>query len=314
MAVLSHPMSPAVNPEQLERCWQACWTRARRPVEGVLISEDEASSIAERSIRNVSLDFDDFPGEAEFTARALEEASRATRELVAQKRRTVSDPQIHHDPEDHRYDRNLDLDRLKKHDDARGFHDREWNHLPSLLRPLALHTLSRKGITGPDAEEIFNDTLVELSRQRENGHAPILDPTVFEELIPLHTRIVGFRAIDWFRKRGTLKNKPNSGESFDALTGDPDHAMQFEDHHSDPNQTTFERIYTECREALTAREWELIFTLFVAQSATVQDLIADAAFCKRHGIRSSASASTKRRELQEQVDTALGKIRKILIN
>ena len=311
--MLSHPMSPAVHPEQLERCWQACWTRARRPVEGVLISEEEATSIAERAIRNVSLDFEIFPGEAEFTARALEEASRATRELVASKRRSVADPQLHHDPEDRRYERNLDLDRLKKHDSSRGFSDREWNHLPGLLRPLAFSTLSRKGINGPDAEEIFNDTLVELARQRDNGHAPILDPTVFEELIPLHTRMVGFRAIDWFRKRGALKNKPNSGESFDALTGDPDHAVQFEDRHSDPNQTTFERIYSECREALTAREWELVFTLFVAQAATIQDLIADAAFCKRHGIRSGASASTKRRELQDQVDTALGKIRKILL-
>lgn len=307
-------MSPAVHPEQLERCWQACWTRARRPVEGVLISEEEATSIAERAIRNVSLEYDDFPGEAEFTARALEEASRGTRELVAIKRRSVADPQLHHDPEDHRYERNLDLDRLKVHDDAHGFHDREWNHLPDLLRPLALHTLSRKGITGPDAEEIFNDTLVELSRTRDDGHAPILDPTVFEELIPLHTRIVGFRAIDWFRKRSTLKNRPNSGESFDALTGDPEHAVQFEDHHSDPNQTSFERIYAECREALTSKEWELIFVLFVAQSATVQDLIADAAFCKHHGIRAKASASTKRRELQELIETALGKIRKILIN
>lgn len=307
-------MLPAVPNEQIERCWQACWTRARRPVEGVIVSEEEAADIAERAIRNVALDFDEFPSEAEFTAKALEEASRATREVVAKKRREIADPQLHHDPDDRRYPQNLDLDRLQKHHPDRGFCDREWNSLPALLRPLALHTLSRKGIQGPDAEEVFNDTLVELARERDNGHAPILDPTVFEELIPLHTRIVGFRAIDWYRRRGALKNQPNVGESFDALTGDPDRPFQFEDESADPNQTTFEKIYAECREVLTDREWDLVFTLFVAQSATIQDLIADEAFCKRHGIRSKASSSTKRRELQEKSETALGKIRKMLLS
>jgi hypothetical protein len=61
--------------EQLQRCWTACWHRARRPIEGVLVSEDQAAAIAEQVIRNVSLDYGEFPTEAEFTARALEEAA-----------------------------------------------------------------------------------------------------------------------------------------------------------------------------------------------------------------------------------------------
>ncbi len=51
------------------------------------MSEEEAADIAERAIRNVALDYDEFPSEAEFTAKALDEASRATREVVAKKRR-----------------------------------------------------------------------------------------------------------------------------------------------------------------------------------------------------------------------------------
>lgn len=301
--------------EQLQRCWTACWHRARRPLEGILVSEDQATLIADQAIRNVSLDYEVFPTEAEFTARALEETAEATRQLVARERRESSDHQLYHDPDDRRYDRNLNLDRLQRRDPDKGFYDSEWNHLPAILRPLALATLTRKGIKGPDAEDVFSDTLVELVREREgSGRSPILDPTVFEEIIPLHARIVGFRSIDWYRRRGALKNQPNTGDSLNALTDDPDHGMQFEDRSADPQNNTFERIYKECQEALTVAEWELIFILFVTQSATIQDLIGDDAFCAKFEIKAGVSGSTRRRVLSEIVEAALGKLKKNLIS
>jgi DNA-directed RNA polymerase specialized sigma24 family protein len=280
------------------------------------VPEDEASKIAEQVIRNIAIDCLDGPeSEADFTAKVLDEASSATRSIVAEQRRSISDPQVHHDPEDRRYEQNLDLDRLKKKDPERGFQDREWNRLPDILRPLAFATLSRKGIKGHDAEDVFNDTLVELVREREDGRgAPIMDPTVFEELIPLHARIVGFRAVDWYRRRGTLKNKPNAGASLEEMTDNPDGGYQFEDKSVDPEKPTFESIYEECRDALSASEWDLIFRLYVAQSHTIQDLIKDNDFCVRAGIKASASGSTRRRVLAAQVEAALEKIKEHLEN
>ena len=308
-------MNQPMRKEQLQRCWTACWHRARRPVEGVLVSEEQASLIADRALRNVSLDYDEFPTEAEFTARALEETATATRQLVAKERRSSGDPQLFHDPQDRRYEKNLDLDRLQRRDPQKGFSDLEWNHLPAILRPLAFATLTRKGIKGADAEDVFSDTLVELVREREgSGHAPILDPTVFEELIPLHARIVSFRAVDWFRRRSALKNQPNTGDSLDALTDDPERAVQFEDRSADPGNPTFERIYQECREALSPAEWELVFILYVSQSATIQDLIGDDAFCAKMGIKPGVSGSTRRRVLGDLVEEALKKIRENLNN
>ena len=305
-------MSPEDPQKHLEKCWEACWHRARRPVEGVLIPEERAVEIAERVMRNIALDFQEVPPEAEFTARVIQETSETTRDLVAGERRKRSDPQLHHDPEDRRYSQNLDLDRLQRADPERGFQDPEWNRLPQVLRPLALATLSRKGIKGADAEDVFSDTLVELVRERENSRsAPILDPTVFEELIPLHARIVQFRAIDWFRRRSALKNQPNAGESFDALTGDPDRPLQFEDGASDT--ISFEKIYNECREALSAVEWQLVYALYVAQTATVQDLIQNDRLCAKLGIKPGASASTRRRVIAEMVEEALEKIRENLV-
>lgn len=308
-------MAASLHPDQLQRCWKACWNRARRPVEGVLVSEEVAGSIAEQAIRNIALDYEEFPTEAEFTARALEETVDSTRMFVAKARRAQADPQLHHDPTDRRYERNLDLERLQRHHADRGFHDPEWNRLPGVLKPLALTTLHRKGIKGPDADDVFNDTLAELVREREGtGHSPILDPTVFEELVPLHARIVGFRAVDWYRRRGAMKNQVNTGDSMEALSEREDHAMQFEDHAADPRATTFERIYKDCREALSPQEWELIFTLYVSQSATIQDLIADDRLCTGLGIKSGVSGSTRRRVLSELVEQALEKIRKSMLN
>ncbi|MDP4648112.1 MAG: hypothetical protein NWS80_13410 [Akkermansiaceae bacterium] len=95
----------------------------------------------------------------------------------------------------------------------------------------------------------------------------------------------------------------------DELTDNPDHAMQFEDHSADPETPTFERIYKECEEALTKNEWEIIFILYVNQTATIQDLIADDAFCARMGVKPGVSGSTRRRVLAEFVEGALEKIR-----
>lgn len=298
---------------KLQRCWESCWQRARRPVEGVILSEEQAAIFAEQSIRNLSIDFEEFPGEAEFSAKALLETVSATLQSVAVERRESSDHQLHHDPEDTRYERNLDLDRLQRHDPGKGFHDREWNGLPTILKPLALGTLNRKGIKGPDAEDVFVETLAELVRERESsGQAPIQDPTVFEEIIPLHMRIVGYRAIDYYRRKGSLKNQPNSGSSLEELTESPDHTMQFEDRSADPDTPTFEKIYKECEEALSEKEWELIFILYVNQSATIQDLIGDDDFCDKMGIKPGVSGSTRRRVLSEIVEEALEKIRETM--
>ena len=159
------------------------------------------------------------------------------------------------------------------------------------------------------------ESLVELAKFRNSDNkAPILDPTVFEELIPLHLRIVGFRAIDWQRRRTTQKNRPNEGDSFDALTGDSERPLQFEDPSADPEAPTFEHIYKECREVLDSAEWDLIYTLFVAQSASIQELIEEQDFCHRYGLKRSASASTRRRVLNERIQAALEKIRKTLVN
>ena len=51
----------------------------------------------------------------------------------------------------------------------------------------------------------------------------------------------------------------------------------------------------------------------MAQTATVQDLVTNDAFCAKLGIKAGASASTRRRVINELVEEALEKIRENLI-
>ncbi len=275
-----------------------------------MVPQEQASRIAERVLRNLVRD--DPPPRSRFLAEALEECTRASLGLVARERREASDPQRHRDSADQRYPANLDLDRLQRQDPERGFHDREWDRLPALLRPLAFAQLSRRGIAASDAEDVFLETLAEFARERvRDGRAPITDLTVFEEIVPLQSRMLQFRAIDWIRRRATLKNQPNTGESFDALVDDPDRPVQFADPASD-GTPSFEEIYRHCREALEPAEWDLLVQLYIARSATIQDLIEDPEFCATLELKPGASASTRRRAVNARLETALSKLRKCL--
>ncbi|MEM1083444.1 MAG: hypothetical protein AAGI48_04935 [Verrucomicrobiota bacterium] len=299
----------------LESCWRASWHRARRPVEGILVDRELAAGIAERVLRNMAVDADGDLDSSRFLAATLRETASHSKLTVAQERRKDSDPERHHDPEDQRYARNLDLDELQQQHPERGFDRPEWNHMPEVMKPLAFAQLAKKDIKGPDAEDLFLEVLTELARERGSDHkAPITDLTVFEEIVPMQTRMLQHRSIDLHRRRSSQKNQTNTGPSFDALSDDPDRPMQFADPSSEEGAgLKFEQIYSQCQEALEPDEWQLVFTLYVAQSATVQDLVDDQDFTASLALKPGASASTVRRAINAKIETALEKLRKCLI-
>lgn len=299
----------------LESCWRSCWHRARRPVEGVLTDPETATRIAERALRNLAVDTTPDIERSRFFADAVREAASHATATVAADRTRESDPQRHHDPADARYPANLNLDDLQRYDEAGGFSHPEWNQLPPLLRPLAFAQLLKKSIAGPDAEDLFLEILAEMSRKRgSDDRAPISDLTVFEEIVPLQHKMLQFRSIDWHRRHEAQKNQTNTGPSLDALTDDPDKPMQFADPASLPGPTPkFDDIYFQCREALTEREWWLVVTLYVSRNATVSDLVNDHDLCRDLGLKPGASDSTRRREINARVETALDKLRECLL-
>ena len=221
--------SGEVDPEFFEKLWRATYRRARRPVEGVLVAEGAAASLTTEIFENLLDRYKFRPTDAEFSAEAMEGAYDHSRHNVSSDRTEQENPQLWHDPEDTRYERNLDLGRLKKKNKG-GFSDREWNDLDPILRPFGFHLLLRKGLGNQDAEDVYLETFAELARERaKDGKAPIESIVVFEEVIPLFSKMVQFRAIDWRRRQSALKNQPNTQSSFEDLTEREDGAMQFED-------------------------------------------------------------------------------------
>lgn len=308
--------SGELDPEFFEKLWRATFRRAQRPVEGVLLPDEAATALAAEIFENLLDRYKLRPPDAEFSAEALESAYDHSRHNVANDRTDKADPQHCHDPADTRYDKNLDLDRLQKKD-GDGFSDREWNQLDPLLRPFGFRLLLRKGLNNQDAEDVFLETFAELARERnKDGKAPIESIVVFEEIVPLFSKMVQFRAIDWRRRQSSLKNQPNTQSSYEELTEREEGAMQFEDEGADPDrevmQLTFDEIYRQCGEVLTPFEWHLVFTVYVAQSATMGELCKDPDVLRKLDLKVAHSVSKKRRILNEALETALEKLQECL--
>ena len=303
-------MTGDVSLDFFEKVWRATYRRTRQPVEGVLLDDASALSLAEEIFDRLLARFRDKPAESEFTAEALEAANEESRVKVADDRREVSDPQRHHDPEDTRYPENLDLDRLQAHKGDHDFRDPEWTRLDPLLRPFGFQLLQRKGVQGHNAEDVYIETFAELARPKSSDNrAPIEAIRVFEEIIPLFSRMVQFRAIDWRRKQSALKNQPNTQSSLDELTDSEDHAMQFEDPGAGPAATvgdmSFDEIYSQCEEALDPFQWQLVFTVYVSQAATMGELLEKPAILEKLGLKERDSTSKKRRILNDFLEEAL---------
>lgn len=302
--------APVTNEEFWENLWNAMLARLQRPVHGVLLERSAARRLGEPLLlRHVRLRDDDAGG-ARISAEVLEEAALTSKEHVAGERLLSRDQERHRDPEDDRYERNLDLPALQEKRDGRFAHP-EWEKLDGFLRPFGFQILRRKGLREEDGEEVFNDTLAALT-QSPAGPAPIEQLIVFEEIIPNFCRRVGFRAIDSIRRRTARKARPDHLHSLDAMETGEGAAVEIADPRAGdgtrPDGWRFEEIYRECREELSAIEWGLIFDLYVAQNYTVKDLIADRVKLGFLGIDPDQSASTLRRRVEELVNPALERL------
>jgi hypothetical protein len=303
-----------------ERLWAAGYARFRRPVEGVLLPEkvtlEEVLKVWDRLLAR----YPKLPAKAAFSAALLEEAYERSRHLVKEERSSQKDEQVHHDPADERYPANLSLDSLQKRDgDNDSFSSPEWNGLAPLLRPFGFATLRRKGVREHDAEDVFMETFAELPRPKgSDQRAPIETIMVFEEIIPLFTKMLQFRAIDWRRRQSAFKNQPNTQHSYEDLTEVQENARQFEDKSArafgNPADLTFDRIYELCEEELAPLEWELVFAIHVGQTHTMGELLEEGKILAQLDLKASDSVSKKRRILNEHLHGALHKLAKVLQN
>lgn len=300
-----------------EDLWNAMLVRLQRPITGVLLDSETAKRIGEPLLLQKIRMRDDDATPAATCASILGEAAETSKSHVAEERKLSRDQQRHRDPDDARYDKNLDLPALQQRKPDGRFDHPEWTRLDRFLRPFGFQLLRRKGLGAEDGEEVFNDTFASLALSK-SGHqpAPIEELIVFEEIIPNFCRRIGFRAIDSVRRRTSLKARPEHLQSLEAMETEEGGAVQLADPTAKdvdrPDTWRFEEIYQQCREDLNAVEWGLIFDLYVAQHYTVKDLIADPAKLALLGIAANQSPATLRRRVEDIINPALERLAEAL--
>ncbi|WP_193213831.1 hypothetical protein [Luteolibacter marinus] len=296
-----------------EDLWNAMLERLQRPVTGVLLDRDTARRIGEPLLLQQVRMRDESALPAETSASVLGEAAETSKWHVAEERKLSRDQQRHRDPEDARYERNLDLPALQQRKTDGRFAHPEWSQLDRFLRPFGFQILKRKGLPDEDGEEVFNDTVASLALAKTDGkQAPIEELIVFEEIIPNFCRRIGFRAIDALRRKTTQKARPEQLHSLEGMESEEGSAVQLADPAASdrdrPATWRFEEIYQQCREDLSPVEWGLIFDLYVAQKYTVKDLIADPAKLAFLGIDATQSPATLRRRVEDIINPALERL------
>lgn len=297
-----------------EDLWNAMLERIRRPVTGILLPRELARKIGEPLLaRLVKHTPDPSTRTAGVSAEGLREAAAESKEFVAEERQLSSDHERHRDPDDQRYDKNLCLPDLQKKKPDGCFEHPEWTKLDRFLRPFAFQILKRKGVANEDGEDVFNATFASLALANDDRkQAPIEELIVFEEIIPHFCKLVGWRAVDFFRRRTTQKARPEALHSLEALESDEGAPVQLADPAAaDPERPAtwrFEDIYAQCREDLSDLEWALLHDLYVAQRYTVKDLLADTEKLTSLGIDPNQSASTLRRRVEDIINPALERL------
>lgn len=302
----------------LEVLWPALCARVRRPVGGVCLEGGPVSALASGLIEEFLAAHPELPASFEQAQQWF--ASRASARTLAwlgEERRRSGDWQLGRDAEALAWERNPDFDELRRRTDEGALVSRAWGEAGAVLRRRGLPVLQRLGVGEDDAEDVFMETLGELTQARTDGGSPLDKMTVFEELPRFFATMIERRGISWLRKLTARKRQatnPAYAEPLDApesavrrTLADPRAGVAVAG--SEPwASATFDRLYAACRTALSELEWHLVIVLFVEATHTRLDLASDPWVLEQLGLLPQDSESKRRRRLNLFIEEALAKL------
>lgn len=287
--------------------------KVRRPLSGLILPDELVVREATGVFEEFLAEYDELPPRGEIGTFMLGRAQRRALEATAKARDAAGDAQLHRDPDEQYYERNLDLNDLQKRTPDGRFDGSEWGGLPGVLKGRALAVLRRCGVPEDACEDVFIDCLAALATVREkDGIAPIEQLTVFEEVVPLFTTMVHNRGVSWLRKQSAQKNRPNNPAYSESLD-DPDKfiapASAGGVGGGDPWEgVTFDRMYQGCRDCLSGLEWHILTALFVEGNVTRGELAEDPQVMEMMVVKKSSSLGNRRRHLNKHLESALDKL------
>lgn len=276
-----------------------CFAVARRPVTGVCLPLAEAERVARgafQALMERGKTLGPLPEIMEFLR---VRARRSALEAAAGMRQEMKDPA--HWAEFPESAPRVSLDVLRRDDAA----TEAWKVTLDQFRQRSYHAVKNLGVPLEDIDDVLSDTLVELLRPRRDGRERPLDAIlVYEELMPLLQGIAKHVATDFLRARSAQKRQPKEG----TIVGG-EAAEQVASPGPMPGEAySFHQCYLECREVLTDFQWDVLLRLHVLESANRLSLIEEPAMLRELGVKPGASSATRRRRLNEYLDTLIGKL------
>ena len=300
--------------EFLRHCWTSAFGKACAPLKGLALPEDAVRPILVETFRQIGKRFDADSNHGEVAAFVMERAKSEALAHVAEARKLSGDSNRFRVAGSQSYDYgdNPDFAAMCTPNTSGVLNSSELQKLFPALRPIALGTFKKYGISDRDGEEIFSNCLQRLTVPKGDGEGPAMleSLTVFEEVFPFFSKIVQNESVDRIRRVTTLKNQANTQASFDALQDDPDRPIQFADPASldDSGMPDFNEIYELCSDCLDPGEWKLIATLYMGDKITKKELLEQDDFLEEMGIK-PGSHVTRWRGLTKKLEFALGKMR-----
>lgn len=309
-------MPTAERAQWIQALWTAVCQRVQRPVAGVRLEAAEVERIAHQLIEAFFLAYPDGPSSKEAALHWLaQRAAPRALEWVAAQRRLTGNWDASRDPEATWWEKNPDFDELRHRTSEGSLTSRAWHEVGAILHRRARPVLMRAGVGEDDVEDVFMETLAELTQARRDEAGPLEKMTVFEELPRFFATMVERRGISWLRKQSARKRQatnPALAEPLDAPES-PILRTLSDPRTSSPagqpwENATFDRIHAACRDALSEFEWYLVTALFVEGTHTRLDLAEDRWVLEQLGVTPSDSESKRRRRLNLFIEEALAKL------
>ncbi len=303
------------NPaDWIDALWPAVCARTLRPVSGVRLDRETAGAAAAQAFRQFLAEFPEPPASRETVMHWLAtQAAPLALAAVAEKRRALADQEAFRDPARAAWEKNPDLEDLRKRGADGSLASRQWSVAEPILWRRAAPLLTRMGLGEEDARDVYMESVAELTQPRTEA-GPLEKITVFEELPRFFGTMIERRAISWQRKQSARKRQATNPALAERLDDEENSvARSLADPRSaalqDPwRYVNFDRIKAACGDALSDLEWHIINALFVEGTQTRLDLAGDAWVLEQLAVSRDSSESKRRRRLNLFIEEALHRL------
>lgn len=177
-----------------------------------------------------------------------------------------------------------------------------WRDTLNTFRQRSWNVIKSQGVPPEEIDDVLSDTLLALLKPRGDGITRPLDSVqVYEELMPLMHAMARNIATDHMRAKSAQKRLPSRGG---FVGGEAAENVASEEAVPGDAVSLYE-CYKECRDCLTDFQWDILVRLYVLESANRMSLIEEPAVLRELGVKASASSATRRRRLNEYLDSMI---------